>query len=91
MHGKIMELEKIWIIIEKSWNFAKRYGKTTSSQKNSCQTLVCQTASFLATGGFKFFKNACIVYKHAVVAAFRIYAQRGKVVAKRGFWSLCIK
>ena len=28
---------------------------------------VCLTASFLATGGFKFllFQNACIVYKHA--------------------------
>ena len=25
-----------------------------------------------------------MVYKHAVVAAFRIYAQRGKVAAKRG-------
>ena len=30
-----------------------------------------------ATDGFKFllFQNACMVYKHAVVAAFRIYAQ----------------
>ena len=28
---------------------------------------------------------------HAVVAAFRIYAQRGKVAARRGGWSLCIK
>ena len=37
------------------------------------------------------FHNACTVYKHAVFAAFRIYAQRGKVVAKRGGWSLCIK
>ena len=29
--------------------------------------LVCLTASFLATGGFKFllFQNACIVYNHA--------------------------
>ena len=28
---------------------------------------MCLTASFLATGGFKFklFQNACIVYKHA--------------------------
>ena len=28
--------------------------KTTSSQKTSCQTHVCLTASFLATGSFKF-------------------------------------
>ena len=30
-------------------------------------TLVCLTASFLATSGFKFqlFQNACLVYKHA--------------------------
>ena len=30
-------------------------------------SLVCLTASFLATGGFKYqlFQNACIVYKHA--------------------------
>ena len=32
-----------------------------------------------------------MVYKHAVVAAFRIYAQRGEVTAKRGGWSLCIQ
>ena len=32
-----------------------------------------------------------MVYKHAVVAAFRIYAQRGEVVAKRGGWSQRIK
>ena len=32
-----------------------------------------------------------MVYKHAVVAAFHIYAQRGKDVAKRGGWRLCIK
>ena len=46
----------------------------------------CPTASFLATGGIKFqlFQNACMVYKHAVVAAFRIYAQCGEVTAKRG-------
>ena len=30
-----------------------------------------------------------MVYKHAVVAAFPIYAQCGEV-AKRGGWSLCI-
>ena len=32
---------------------------------------------------FKFllFQNACMVYKHAVVAAFHIYAQRGEVAA----------
>ena len=54
---------------------------------------VCPTASFLATGGFKFqlFQNACMFYKHAAVAAFRIYAQGGESAAKRGGWSLCIK
>ena len=31
-----------------------------------------------------------MVYKHAVVAAFHIYAQHGEVAAKRGGWSLCI-
>ena len=52
------------------------FDKTTSSQKTSCRTLACPTANFLATGGFMFelFQNACMVYKHAVVAAFRIYA-----------------
>ena len=29
--------------------------------------------------------------KHAVVAAFHIYAQRGADAAKRGGWRLCIK
>ena len=54
---------------------------------------MCPTASFLATGGFKFyiFQNACMVYKHAVVAAFRIYAQVGEDAAERGGWRLCIK
>ena len=32
-----------------------------------------------------------MVYKHAVVAAFRIYAQRSEDAAKRGGWRLCIK
>ena len=34
--------------------------------------LVCLTASFLATGGFKFylFQNACMVYKHAYLNTF---------------------
>ena len=54
---------------------------------------MCPTASFLATGGFKFylFQNAHMVYKHAVVAAFHIYGQRGKDPAKRGGWRPCIK
>ena len=44
---------------------------------------MCPTASFLATGGFKFllFQNAFMVYKHAVVAAFCIYAKRGEDAA----------
>ena len=41
--------------------------------------------------GLTVFQNAYMVYKHAVVAAFRIYAQLGEVAAKRGGWSLCIK
>ena len=70
----------------------KKFDKTTSSQKTSCRTLVCPTASFLASGGFKFklFQNACMVYKHAVVAAFRIYALHGEDAAKSGGWRLCI-
>ena len=31
-----------------------------------------------------------MVYKHAVVAAFCIYPQRGEFAAKRGGWSLSI-
>ena len=44
---------------------------------------MCLTASFLATGGFKFllFQNAWSVYKHAVVTAFCIYAQSGEDAA----------
>ena len=40
-HGKIME-------------FCEIIDETTSSQKTSCRTLMCPTASFLATGDFKF-------------------------------------
>ena len=32
-----------------------------------------------------------MVYKHAVVTSFCIYAQRGEDVAKRGGWRPCIK
>ena len=54
--------------------------------------LAVPTASFLASGGFKFylFQNACMVYRHAVVAAFHIYAQRGEVDVKSEGWNLCI-
>ena len=54
---------------------------------------MCPTASFLATGEFKFkfIKNACMVYKRAVVAAFGIYAQLGEDAAKREVWRPCIK
>ena len=31
-----------------------------------------------------------MVYKHAVVAAFHVYAQRGEDAAKRGGWRPCI-
>ena len=48
--------------------------ETTSSHKTSVRhtSFVCLTASFLATGGFKFllFQNhACMVYKHAYLNA----------------------
>ena len=68
--------------------------KPPVARKLAVGHLCVLTASFLASGGFKFyffFKNACMVYKHAVVAAFHIYAQLGEVAAKRGCWSLCIK
>ena len=50
------------------------------------------TASFLATDGFKFLIiSKCMVYKHAVVAEFHIYAQGCEDAAKRGGWRSCIK
>ena len=53
----------------------------------------CPTASFLANGGFEFklFQNACMVYMHAVVAAFRIYAQYSEDAAKMRGKRQCIK
>ena len=44
----------------------------------------------LVVSSFIFFTNACMVYKHAVVAAFHIYAQRGEDAAKRGGRRPCI-
>ena len=44
----------------------------------------------LVVSSFNLFQNACMVYKQ-VVAAFRIYAQRGEDAAKRGGWRPCIK
>ena len=54
---------------------------------------MCLTASYLATGGFKFklLQNAGMVYKHDVVATFGICAQLGEDAAKRGVWRRCIK
>ena len=34
--------------------------------------------------------QACL-FKYITVSTFRIYAQRGEDVAKRGRWMLCIK
>ena len=84
-----MEFEKNRIIMEKSWNFGKYYGKTTTCQKTSCRP----TASFLATGGIQvLIISKCMHGLQACFfAAFRIYAQRGEVAAKRGGWSLYIK
>ena len=60
--------------------FCQIIDETTSSQKIGCRTHMCPIAVFLSTGGFKFrlFQNACMVYKHAAVAAFHIHAQRGE-------------
>ena len=71
----------------------KSFDETTSSHKTTLQAVGHLTARFLATGGFKFklFQNACMVYMHAVFAAFQIYAQRGEDIANRRGWRLCIK
>ena len=50
MHGKVMEFEKNPEISRKM-EFSEKFDESTSGQKTSCQTLVCPTASFLATGG----------------------------------------
>ena len=56
---------------------------------------MCPTASFLAIGVFKFFfcfkMYEWSVYKHAVAAAFHIYAKCGEDTAKREGWRPCIK
>ena len=68
--------------------------KPTDARKQAVGHM-CLTASFLATGGYKFllfyYLYVCMVYKHAVVSAFRIYSQRGEDAAKRRGWRLCSK
>ena len=56
MHGKIMELKKNGIIMEKSLNFVKYLTKPPVARKLAVRhtKCVCLTASFIATGGFKF-------------------------------------
>ena len=44
---------------------------------------MCPTASFLGTGGFKFYYFKMHAWSTSVVAAFQIYAQRGEDAAKR--------
>ena len=77
--------KKTWIIMEKSWDFVKKFDVTSS-------TNVCLTASFLATGGFKawLFKNACMVYKPAyfntlLLLLFTFMLRLVKMLLKRGF------
>ena len=63
-----------------------KFDETIISQRTSCRTV-----SFLATQVVSSFPNACMVYKHAVAAAFHIYAQGDEVPAKRVGWRPCIK
>ena len=65
-----MEFEKNLNNHEKNRGiFVKIFDETTSSQRTSCRTRKCPTASYLATGEFKFklFQNAGMVYKRAAV------------------------
>ena len=55
---------------------------------------MCLTASFLATGGFNLFQNACMVYKHAYLNTLLLLQstiQCGEDTTKRGGWGPCIK
>ena len=53
--------------------------------------LVCLTASFLATDGFKFNNfNSCL-FKYTSVAAFNIYSELREDAAKRGGWRPFVK
>ena len=46
----------------------------------------------LVVSSFNYFKMyAWSIYKHAVVAAFCIYAHSGEDATKRGGWRQCIK
>ena len=84
--------------MEKSWNFVKYFLKKTPVPRKLAVRHTCLTASFLATGGFKFWiMSKCMhgqeasIFKYITVAAFRIYAQRDDDVAKRRGWKPYIK
>ena len=80
MHGKIMEFEKNWIIMEKLLNFVT---EPQVARKTSCQThKFCVSDSYFS--GYWWFQalvilkcmhglQACL-FKYISVAAFRIYA-----------------
>ena len=102
MYGKIMEFEKNLIIMEKSWNFVKPPVARKLAVRHT--KLVCLTARFLATGGFKILTKYmhCLqtyLSKCITDASFHIYlsvvkvplTQRGEGAAKRGGWRPCIK
>ena len=62
----------------------KYFDETTSSQRKLAVGQIF--FRLLVVSSFLLFQNACMVYKHAVVAAFCIYAKRGEDTAKRGGW-----
>ena len=72
----------------------KQIDKTTSGRKLAVGLLFVRQLVFwlLMVSSFNHFKMyAWSVYEHAVVAAFRIYDQRGEDAAERGGWRPCIK
>ena len=86
MHGKIMEFKKSWTWKTHGilWN---NMTKPPVAQKLAVRytKLVCLTAGFLATGGFKFwlFQNACMVYKHAYLNTLLLLLSTFMLVVKK--------
>ena len=72
--------------MEKSWNFVNYLSEPPVARKLAARhtSFVCLTASFQATGGFKFklFQNACMVYVSIQACLFKksCRGDRGKMI-----------
>ena len=83
--GKIIEFEKTWLFMDKSWNFVKYLTKPPVARKLAVRHTSVRQLVFwlLVVSSFNYFNmHAWSIYKYAVDAAFRILLSLVKMLLK---------